>query len=641
MANPPLKILLVEDNPGDVLLLQETLAEITHFSVELIYVERLAQALHHLKSGPFDVVLLDLLLPDSEGLETFLQIYDQIPLIPIVVLTGIADETLALHAMQAGAQDYLVKGKASSSSDLLMRSIRYAIERKRNETTLYQREQEFRTLTENAPDIIARFDRDLRHLYVNPAIEPVTGLLVQDFLGKTNRDLGMPEDWVAQWETVLRQVFQTGEQTPFQFEFLTPSGIQHFQARCVPEFALDRSVSSVLSITRNITEQKHLESQLLRAQRLESLGTLASGIAHDLNNILTPIMATAQLLPLTLPPLDEQNQHLLTLLNDSASRGASLVQQILFFAKGTAGNRITLQITHLLRELRQLVNQTFPKSIDVQIYIPEGLWMIVGDATQLHQVLMNLCINARDAMPNGGVLSLFPENLWIDEQYAQLELEAQVGPYLVITVSDTGTGIAPDILDRIFDPFFSTKEMGKGTGLGLSTVLGIVKSYGGFVKVSSEVGKGTQFKVFFPATEATDSVVPENLCFPEGNGELILVVDDEPSILSICKETLQLHNYRVLTATDGIDAIAQYAQHKIEVSVVLMDMMMPELGGEGAIKTLKRLNPQVKIIATSGITANQGLAEAAGAEASFLSKPFSANDLLNILHGVLTKDSSI
>jgi two-component system, cell cycle sensor histidine kinase and response regulator CckA len=347
------------------------------------------------------------------------------------------------------------------------------------------------------------------------------------------------------------------------------------------------------------------------------------------------------LLPLTLPPLDEQNQHLLTLLNDSASRGASLVQQILFFAKGTAGNRITLQITHLLRELRQLVNETFPKSIDVQIYIPEGLWMIVGDTTQLHQVLMNLCINARDAMPNGGVLSLFPENLWIDEQYAQMTLEAEVGPYLVITISDTGTGIAPDILDRIFDPFFSTKETGKGTGLGLSTVLGIVKSYGGFVKVSSEVDKGTQFKVFFPATEATDSVVPEDLRFLEGNGELILVVDDEPSILSICKEALQLHNYRVLTATDGIDAIAQYAQHKTEISVVLMDMMMPELGGEGAIKTLKLLNPQAKIIATSGIISNQGLAEAAGAEATFLSKPFSADDLLSILHSVLAKESSL
>jgi two-component system, cell cycle sensor histidine kinase and response regulator CckA len=637
MANHPIKILLVEDNPGDVLLLQETLSEITHFELELVHAECLAQALHRLQAETFDVVLLDLLLPDSNGLETFVQIYDRVPLTPIVVLTGMADETLALRALQAGAQDYLVKGK-TSGSELLMRSIRYAIERKRNETSLYQREQEFRTLTENAPDIIARFDRNLRHLYVNPAIEQMTGLLVQDVLGKTNRDLGiMPADLVTQWEEILGRVFSRGEQISFQFEFLTPSGLKHFQSRCVPELALDGSVESILTITRDITKQKQLESQLMRAQRLESLGTLASGIAHDLNNILTPILATAQLLPLTLPSIDEQNQNLLKLLSDSASRGASLVQQILFFAKGTGGNRIPLQITHLLRELRQLINQTFPKSIDVQIYIPEGLWMIVGDTTQLHQVLMNLCINARDAMPNGGVLSLVPENLWIDEQYAQMELEAKIGPYLVITISDTGTGIAPEILDRIFDPFFTTKEPGKGTGLGLSTAIGIVKSYGGFVKVSSEVGKGTQFKIFFPATETADSVVQENLRFLEGNGESILVVDDESSILSICKAALELHNYQVLTATDGIDAIAQYAEHKTEISVAIMDMMMPELGGAGAIRTLKLLNPQVKIIATSGIAANQESAEAAGAEKVFLTKPFTVDDLLNVLHCVLAE----
>jgi two-component system, cell cycle sensor histidine kinase and response regulator CckA len=634
MAPSAIKILLVEDNPGDVLLLQETLSEITHFELELAHAERLTQALQRLQEETFDVVLLDLLLPDSNGLETFIQVYNQVPLTPIVVLTGMADETLALRALQAGAQDYLVKGK-TSGSELLMRSIRYAIERKRNEAVLYQREQEFRTLTENAPDIIARFDRNLRHLYVNPAIEKVAGLLVQDFIGKTNRDLEMPEDLVTQWEEILGRVFSTGEQLSFQFEFPTPNGIKHFQSRCVPEFALDGSVESVLGITRDITELKQLESQLLRAQRLESIGTLASGIAHDLNNILTPILATAQLLPLTLPSLDEQNQNLLKLLSDSASRGSSLVQQILFFAKGTGGNRIPLQITYLLRELRQLINQTFPKSIDVQIYIPEGLWMIVGDNTQLHQVLMNLCINARDAMPNGGVLSLLPENLWIDEQYAQMELEAKVGPYLVITISDTGAGIAPDILDRIFDPFFTTKEPGKGTGLGLSTAIGIVKSYGGFVKVSSEVGKGSQFKIFLPATETTDSIVQENLPFLEGNGELILVVDDESSILSICQEALELHHYRVLTATDGIDAIAQYVQHKAEISAVIMDMMMPELGGEGAIKTLKLLNPQVKIIATSGIATNQGSAEAAGAEKVFLSKPFTVDDLLSVLHSVL------
>jgi two-component system, cell cycle sensor histidine kinase and response regulator CckA len=391
---------------------------------------------------------------------------------------------------------------------------------------------------------------------------------------------------------------------------------------------------SFLVVNTDITERTQLEQQFLRVQRLESLGTLASGISHDLNNILTPILATAQLLPLTLPTLDEQNQNLLKLLSDSASRGTNLVKQILFFAKGTEGTRINLQVTHLLREIRQLVGQTFPKSIDVQIDAPEGLWMMTGDATQVHQVLLNLCVNARDAMLNGGVLSLFPENLWIDKQYAQMEFEAKVGPYLVITVSDTGTGIAPEILDRIFDPFFTTKEPGKGTGLGLSTVLGIVKSHGGFVKISSEIGKGTQFRVFFPAIETIDSTSQESLHPPSGNSELILVVDDETPILAISKETLQIYNYRVLTANNGIEAIAQYAQHQDEISAVLMDMTMPEMSGEGAIQTLQLMNHQVKIIASSGIESNRALAQAAGAK-TFLSKPYSVQDLLGTLHEVI------
>jgi two-component system, cell cycle sensor histidine kinase and response regulator CckA len=261
--------------------------------------------------------------------------------------------------------------------------------------------------------------------------------------------------------------------------------------------------------------------------------------------------------------------------------------------------------------------------------------MITGDATQLHQVLMNLCVNARDAMPNGGVLSLSSENLWIDEQYAQMELEANVGPYLVMTISDTGTGIPKNILDRIFDPFFTTKELGKGTGLGLSTAIGIIKSYGGFVKVSSEMGKGTQFKIFFPAAETTDIVPQEDLQPPAGNGELILAVDDEAPILAISKETLQIYNYRVLTASNGIDAIAQYALHQDEISVVLIDMMMPEMIGERAMQTLRLMNSQVKIIASSGIETNKGLAEAAGAQA-FLSKPYSVQDLLGALHDAIT-----
>jgi two-component system, cell cycle sensor histidine kinase and response regulator CckA len=635
MDNPPIKILLVEDNPGDVLLLQETLADITHFELELVHVDRLAKALDRLQSETFDVVLLDLLLPDSEGLETFVQIYDRVPLMPIVVLTGMADETLALRAMQAGAQDYLVKGH-TSGSELLMRSIRYAIERKRNEAALYQREQEFRTLTENAPDIIARFDRDLRHIYINPAIEEVTGLSVQDFLGKTNRDLGMPEAQILQWDEALNQVFETGEQVSIQFEFPTPSGLKYYQSRCVPEFALDGSVGSVLGITRDLTEQRQLESQLLRAQRMESLGTLASGIAHDMNNILTPILAIAPLLPLNLPePLSEKSQQLLTMLEDNAKRGAALVKQILTFARGLEGERAPLQVKHLIDELDQVIRSTFPKSItNIRNIESQDLWLVPANATQLHQVFMNFCVNAHDAMPQGGTLAISAENRVIDETYTRMNLEAKTGPYVVITFSDTGTGISPEHIDRIFEPFFTTKPLGEGTGLGLSTAMGIVKNHGGFVTVSSEVAKGTHFQIFLPAIEGIETSLEKSQALPLGQGELVLVVDDEVNIRETLKITLELQNYRVLVVNDGIEAIAIYAQHRTDIKVVIMDIMMPLMGGTETIRALQQFNPSVKVIACSGVVASDSLLKMEGVKA-FLAKPFTANDLLNTLHQVL------
>jgi two-component system, cell cycle sensor histidine kinase and response regulator CckA len=634
MDNHPIKILLVEDNPGDVLLLQETLSDITHFELELAHVDRLAKALDRLQSETFDVVLLDLLLPDSEGLETFIQIYDWVPLTPIVVLTGMADETLALRAMQAGAQDYLVKGHMSGS-ELLMRSIRYAIERKRNEAALHQREQEFRTLTENAPDIIARFDQNLRYLYVNPAVEQATGLSAQDFLGKTNRDLRMPEAQVEKWEEALRKVLSTGEQTAIQLEFSAPSGLKYYQSRCVPEFTLDGSVESVLVMSRDITEQKQLESQLLRAQRMESLGTLASGIAHDMNNILTPILAIAPLLPLNLPPLSEQSQQLLTMLEDNAKRGAALVKQILTFARGLEGERAPVQVKHLIEELDQVIRSTFPKSItNIRNIKSQDLWLVPANATQLHQVFMNFCVNARDAMPQGGTLSISVENRVIDETYTRMNLEAKTGSYVAITFSDTGTGIPPEHIDRIFEPFFTTKALGEGTGLGLSTAMGIIKNHGGFVTVSSEVGKGTQFQIFLPAVEEIETLLEKSPALPLGKGELILVVDDEVNIRETLKITLELQNYRVLTVNDGIEAIAAYAQHRTDIEVVMMDVMMPLMGGSEAIQALQKFNPLVKVIACSGVVPSDSLLTMNSVKA-FLAKPFTASDLLKTLHHVL------
>ncbi len=392
----------------------------------------------------------------------------------------------------------------------------------------------------------------------------------------------------------------------------------------------------MLTVDTDITEKKQLEAQFLRVQRLESLGTLASGIAHDFNNILTPILAISQLLPLKLPHLDECNQRMLEILEENTKRGADLVKQILAFARGGEGKRVSLQVSDLLLEIVQMARQTFPKAIEIQANLSTSELWISADPTQLHQVFMNLAVNARDAMPNGGILSLSAENLHIDQAFARMNLEAHAGSYIVITVADTGTGITAKLLERIFDPFFTTKEVGKGTGLGLSTTLGIVKNHGGFIKVYSEVGQGSQFKVYLPTMMDKVTQQAEEPVFLSGHNELILIVEDEPSIQQVIRTSLEEYNYRTLTASDGIEAITLYAEHKHEISLVLMDIIMPSIDGLSAIRVLQKINREVKVIAMSGLATNSQVAEAmASSVKAFLLKPYSMKELLDTLHRVL------
>ena len=389
---------------------------------------------------------------------------------------------------------------------------------------------------------------------------------------------------------------------------------------------------SILTVDTDITEKKQLESQFLRAQRLESLGTLASGIAHDLNNMLTPILAIAQLLPLKLEHVDDTSKEMLQMLEANTKRGANLVKQVLSFARGNEGKRTVLQVKHLLKDIEQFAKGTFPKNITIERNLPRDLWTVSADATQLHQVFMNLVVNARDAMPEGGILSIEAENKLIDESYARMNIEAEAGSYVLVTIADTGIGISPQIIDRIFDPFFTTKNLGEGTGLGLSTVLGIIKNHGGFIEVSSKIEAYTQFKVYLPSIEGKASVIPEKEQFLSGNNELILVVDDEAGICEIIKTTLETYNFRVITAKDGIDALAIYVQRKKEINIVLIDIMMPLMDGETTIRSLQQINPQVKVIAMSGLLSHESLAEANGSIfQAFLAKPFSASELLDAL----------
>ena len=393
---------------------------------------------------------------------------------------------------------------------------------------------------------------------------------------------------------------------------------------------------SILAINTDITEKKKLEAQFLRAQRMESIGTLAGGIAHDLNNVLGPIIMAVDLLKLRIT--DPRDCELLELMETSGHRGADMVKQVLHFARGIESRRVTISPAKLVGELQRIVRDTFPKSIDIEIDTPAGTWKVPGDRTQLHQVLLNLCINARDAMPEGGRLRIAVGNLQIDTHYAAMHPEARRGSYVVIEVSDTGTGMPAEVIEKIFEPFFTTKGIGKGTGLGLSTTLGIVRSHGGFVTVESTPGKGTTFRVHLPAEiESGEAQAEEGPGeFPRGNGEIILIIDDEASIRSITGQTLEAFGYRVMSASDGAEGIAKYSQSVQEIAVVMTDMMMPVMDGAAVIRVLMRLNPGVKIIAASGLIAKQAEAEAAGEGVKyFLPKPYTAETMLRTLRELL------
>ena len=390
--------------------------------------------------------------------------------------------------------------------------------------------------------------------------------------------------------------------------------------------------TAILTVDTDITEAKAIEVQSLRAQRLESLGTLASGIAHDLNNVLTPIAGAAYLLPMTIKNLDEKSARLIENLDTSTQRASDMVKQILSFARGVQGDRTLVQVKHVLTDLKKGIGNTLPKNIEIVLDLEPYLWLVTADATQLHQVFMNLCINARDAMLTGGRLSMVAKNLQIEEHYSLIHPDACVGPYVQVSITDTGTGMPAEVIEQIFDPFFTTKEMGKGTGLGLSTSLGIVKNHGGFIQVYSQAGQGTTFHVYLPAQVCVDDECEIEAVAPAGQGELILVVDDEQIIREITRAALEANNYRVITASDGIGAISQYRKHSADIEVVLTDMMMPNVGGAQAIADIFAINPAAKIIVTSGLNAQKIPADVQ----AFLPKPYSVKALLNELRTAIS-----
>lgn len=508
-------------------------------------------------------------------------------------------------------------------------AIRYDItERKLAEERVRQQA----ALLDQAQDAILVRDLTQRILFWNKGAERIYGWTAPEAVGKNAFDL-LFKQITPQLEFARQVVIEKGEWRG-ELRQVTKSGSDIIiEGRWTLVRDEQGRPASILIINTDITEKKQLEAQFLRAQRMESIGTLAGGIAHDLNNVLSPILMAIQMLQLRVN--DDQSRQLLKTLQANAERGGDMVRQVLSFARGVEGERVALQPKHLIKDIVKILQETMPKTIEIHFQVPNDLWLTSADATQIHQVLMNLCVNARDAMPQGGDITVKAENVFVDENYARMHLEAKPGRFIVITVADTGTGMSPETLGRIFEPFYTTKEMGKGTGLGLSTALTIIKSHGGFVNVYSEAGKGTQFAVYFPALDAEEARRPsiESANLPLGHGELILVIDDEEAIREITAGTLETFGYQVLTASDGTEALALFAENRADIKVVLTDMLMPYMDGPATIRALHRLDPDVKVIGASGLT-NQKPGELNGVR-MFLTKPYTAEKLLKALAEIL------
>jgi PAS domain S-box-containing protein len=480
----------------------------------------------------------------------------------------------------------------------------------------------------------------------NKGAEGLYGWTAAETAGKTVIDI-FPADEPGALEKAERGLVQTGEW----------NGELHRQTRDGRKVIVSSrwtmlrdekgNPKSVLVIEADITERKKLETQFLRAQRMEGIGTLATGMAHDLNNILAPILISAGTMRwgLSLEEREEAIKH----IEAGVKRGAEVIRQVLTFGRGVEGERVPVGPAEMLKEALNIMNQTFPKDITIQLQAEPDLWPIVGDKTQIHQVLLNLCINARDAMPHGGRLGLAARNIMVDENFHTLHAPGRPGPYVIFEVSDTGCGIAPADLERIFDPFFTTKEFGKGTGLGLSTVLGIVKSHQGMISVDSVLKKGTTFKVLFPVSaEAVKTIVPVNAVpLPQAHGETILVVDDEVNIISANRRMLMRHGYKVLEAGNGQEALEMFKTRPEQIDLVVTDIMMPGMDGMGLIRALRSSFPAVKIIASSGLGSGLGNNSHGPDRAAelkslgvnvFLAKPYSTERLLRMIHKTLAED---
>jgi len=605
LEDPLIRVLLVEDNPGDVRLLREVLADVQGARFAMSHRPCLKDALQALGEEPFDVVLLDLSLPDAWGLDTLLQAHAHAPDVPIVVLTGLSDEALATRAVQEGAQDYLVKGQVDS--DLLIRATRYAIERKRTEIEklkLLEKTQEqaiqVQRILDTVQEGILTLDERRRLTLANPAAARYLDLLGGYRMGETLTHLGgRPLSMLLgpSADGLPHEVSVTGP----------PRRIFEIHVNAAPP---DAEGGGWILLVRDVTEERQIQVSAQKQDRLAAVGQLASGIAHDFNNIMGAIILYAEML-LRSPGLQQKDQERLITVLQQAQRAAVLTRQILDFSRRAVMEPHRMDLVPFFDELQKLLARTLPETIRIELIHPPEEFVVSADPTRMQQVFMNLALNARDAMAEGGELRFEVDRIKLGPLDPPLFHNMLPGDWIRVRVTDTGVGISAEILPRIFEPFFTTKAPGEGSGLGLAQVYGIVKQHSGYVDVVSQVGVGTTFIIYLPSRSLPPDKVgsPERVSQAEGQRETLLVVEDEDATREAVCDFLQALNYRVLEAADGREALEVFERERDKIDLVLSDLVMPGMGGVTLYRKLRERYPGVRMVVMTGYPLGGGTRE--------------------------------
>jgi len=632
-----LKILLIEDNPGDALLIRKMLSTAPE-EFDVAHAVTLADGFELLRSAAFDLLLLDLGLPDSVGLETLDSAFAVFPHLPIIVFTGLADEVAGFEAIHRGAQDYLIKAEVDTRQ--LMRSIRYSMGRKIAEENLRKNEEFVRNILESVGEGLVVIDRDYRIISANRAYCSLVKLPLEGVIGRQCHEISHHKSrpcYLAGEECAPFNTFNTGlPHMVTHTHYDKDNNPSFIETKSYPLKDASGRINAVIETLNNITEKKTLEDQLRHSQRMEAVGTLAGGIAHDFNNMLNVIIGYGELMQMRMTEDDPVRPHLLEIIK-AGERAAQLTKGLLAFSRKQVLDMRPECLNKIIDGFRKMLSRIIGEDIRLRIALSDEDLTIMADSSQLEQILMNLAANARDAMPHGGDLTIKTEAVVIDSAFIHTHGFGEPGGYALVTISDTGGGIDPNTLERIFEPYFTTKDMGRGTGLGLSIVYGIVKQHNGHIRCSSVVGEGTSFGIYLPiAISKPDTGAMRVPAAPAGGTETILLAEDDPGLRRLASETLAKFGYKVVEAADGNEAVRKFRQHSGEIRLLLFDMIMPEKDGRKAYEEITAIRHDVKALFMSGyapdiIEKRGGMGE--GIE--FISKPVALHTLLEKVRTVL------